>query len=167
MTSPETSTPRAADVIVIGGGPGGYVAAIRAAQLGLTVTCVEADKTLGGTCVNVGCIPSKALLQSSEHLEWLRLHAAEHGVKVDGTVSVDLAAMTKVLFVMKDGICSNWLLSRLKILGRFNTILSGFRVWLSMQLIVFSMLPIRLGDVVMDTITSRSTACFSALSGLL
>lgn len=93
MTSPETSTPRAADVIVIGGGPGGYVAAIRAAQLGLTVTCVEADKTLGGTCVNVGCIPSKALLQSSEHLEWLRLHAAEHGVKVDGTVTVDLAAM--------------------------------------------------------------------------
>ncbi len=81
-----------ADVLVLGGGPGGYVASIRAAQLGLTVTCVEADKTLGGTCVNVGCIPSKALLQSSEHYEWLRLHAAEHGIKVDGA-SIDLPAM--------------------------------------------------------------------------
>jgi dihydrolipoamide dehydrogenase len=81
-----------ADVLVLGGGPGGYVASIRAAQLGLSVTCVEADKTLGGTCVNVGCIPSKALLQSSEHYEWLRLHAAEHGIKVDGA-SIDLPAM--------------------------------------------------------------------------
>lgn len=89
MTSP---TPQTADVLVLGGGPGGYVAAIRAAQLGFSVTCVEADKTLGGTCVTVGCIPSKALLQSSEHYEWLRLHAAEHGVKVDGA-SVDLPAM--------------------------------------------------------------------------
>lgn len=89
MTSP---TPLSADVLVLGGGPGGYVASIRAAQLGLTVTCVEADKTLGGTCVNVGCIPSKALLQSSEHYEWLRLHAAEHGIKVDGA-SIDLGAM--------------------------------------------------------------------------
>jgi dihydrolipoamide dehydrogenase len=91
MTSP-SSPIQTADVIVIGGGPGGYVAAIRAAQLGLTVTVVEADQTLGGTCVTVGCIPSKALLQSSEHYEWLRLHAAEHGVKVDGA-SVDLPTM--------------------------------------------------------------------------
>ena len=89
MTSP---TPQTADVLVLGGGPGGYVSAIRAAQLGFSVTCVEADQTLGGTCVTVGCIPSKALLQSSEHYEWLRLHAAEHGVKVDGA-SVDLPAM--------------------------------------------------------------------------
>jgi len=81
-----------ADVVIIGGGPGGYVAAIRAAQLGLTTVCVEMDKTLGGTCVNVGCIPSKALLTSSEHFEFARLHAAEHGVKIDG-VSVDLQAM--------------------------------------------------------------------------
>ncbi len=80
------------DVLVLGGGPGGYVASIRAAQLGLSVACVEMDKTLGGTCVNVGCIPSKALLQSSEHYEWLRLHAAEHGIKVDGA-SIDLPAM--------------------------------------------------------------------------
>lgn len=89
MTSP---TPQTADVVVLGGGPGGYVAAIRAAQLGFSVTCVEADKTLGGTCVTVGCIPSKALLQSSEHYEWLRLHAAEHGIQVHGA-SVDLETM--------------------------------------------------------------------------
>jgi dihydrolipoamide dehydrogenase len=87
-----SQNPLSADVLVLGGGPGGYVASIRAAQLGLSVTCVEADKTLGGTCVNVGCIPSKALLQSSEHYEWLRLHAAEHGIKVDGA-SIDLPAM--------------------------------------------------------------------------
>ena len=83
---------RTADVVIIGGGPGGYVAAIRAAQLGLKTVCVEMDKTLGGTCVNVGCIPSKALLTSSEHYEWARLHAAEHGVKLEG-VSVDLKTM--------------------------------------------------------------------------
>jgi dihydrolipoamide dehydrogenase len=85
-----TTTP--ADVVVIGGGPGGYVAAIRAAQLGLSTVCVEMDRTLGGTCVNVGCIPSKALLTSSEHVEFLRQHAAEHGIEV-GDVRVDLARM--------------------------------------------------------------------------
>lgn len=86
------TTPQTFDVVVLGGGPGGYVAAIRAAQLGFSVACVEADRTLGGTCVNVGCIPSKALLSSSEHYEWLRLHAAEHGIAVDG-VRLDLATM--------------------------------------------------------------------------
>jgi dihydrolipoamide dehydrogenase len=85
------STP---DVVVLGAGPGGYVAAIRAAQLGLSTVCVEKDKTLGGTCVNVGCIPSKAMLQSSEHYEFVRNHAAEHGVVV-GDVRVDLARMLK------------------------------------------------------------------------
>ena len=83
-----------ADVVVIGGGPGGYVAAIRAAQLGLVTVCVEMDKTLGGTCVNVGCIPSKALLNSSEHVEFLRQHAAEHGIGV-GDIQIDLAKMLK------------------------------------------------------------------------
>jgi len=83
-----------ADVVVIGGGPGGYVAAIRAAQLGLNTLCVEMDRTLGGTCVNVGCIPSKALLQSSEHFEFTRLHAKEHGIVV-GEPTVDLAQMMK------------------------------------------------------------------------
>ncbi len=82
------------DVAIIGGGPGGYVAAIRAAQLGLNTVCVEMDKTLGGTCVNVGCIPSKALLSSSEHYEFARLHAAEHGVRL-GDIALDLPTMMK------------------------------------------------------------------------
>ncbi len=82
------------DVVVIGGGPGGYVAAIRAAQLGLSTVCVEKDRTLGGTCVNVGCIPSKALLQSSEHYEFTKHHLAAHGVRV-GEVTLDLPAMLK------------------------------------------------------------------------
>ena len=90
MATPENS----ADVVVIGGGPGGYVASIRAAQLGLSTVCVEMDRTLGGTCVNVGCIPSKALLQSSEHYEFTRLHAAEHGFKVGG-LELDLPTMMK------------------------------------------------------------------------
>src|SRR6476660_5140351 len=83
-----------ADVVVIGGGPGGYVAALRAAQLGLNTVCIEYDKTLGGTCVNVGCIPSKALLSSSEHYEFAQTHAAEHGV-VLGDVKLDLPTMMK------------------------------------------------------------------------
>ncbi|MDO8501521.1 MAG: dihydrolipoyl dehydrogenase [Gemmatimonadaceae bacterium] len=85
---------KSADVVIIGSGPGGYVAAIRAAQLGLSTVCVEMEETLGGTCVNVGCIPSKALLTSSEHYEFARLHAAEHGVKFEG-VSADLPTMLK------------------------------------------------------------------------
>ncbi|HEX2583269.1 MAG TPA: FAD-dependent oxidoreductase, partial [Chlamydiales bacterium] len=68
------------DVVVIGSGPGGYVAAIRAAQLGLKTACVEKTKTLGGTCLNVGCIPSKALLHSSE-LYWALEHEyVQHGI---------------------------------------------------------------------------------------
>ncbi len=82
------------DLVVIGGGPGGYVASIRAAQLGLSVVCVEFDKTLGGTCVNVGCIPSKALLASSEHFEFALKHAKEHGVELAG-VTLNLATMLK------------------------------------------------------------------------
>ncbi|MEO7363433.1 MAG: dihydrolipoyl dehydrogenase [Gemmatimonadaceae bacterium] len=87
-----TNSMQNTDVLVLGGGPGGYVASIRAAQLGFSVTCVESDNTLGGTCVNVGCIPSKALLQSSEHFEWLQLHAKEHGVLADNA-RIDLPAM--------------------------------------------------------------------------
>jgi dihydrolipoamide dehydrogenase len=85
---------QSADVVVIGGGPGGYVAAIRAAQLGLSTVCVEMDRTLGGTCVNVGCIPSKALLTSSEHFEFARHAAAAHGIRIGG-VELDLATMLK------------------------------------------------------------------------
>ena len=80
------------DVIVIGSGPGGYVCAIRAAQLGLKVACVEKRDTLGGTCLNVGCIPSKALLQSSEEYDHARHALADHGVMV-GSVGLDLARM--------------------------------------------------------------------------
>ena len=80
------------DVIVIGGGPGGYVCAIRAAQLGLKAACIESRGALGGTCTNVGCIPSKALLQSS-HLYDESQHAfAAHGIKV-GNVEIDLPTM--------------------------------------------------------------------------
>ncbi len=80
------------DVIVIGGGPAGYVAAIRAAQLGLKSACVEKRATLGGTCLNVGCIPSKALLTASHHFEAASHHLGAFGVKV-GKVELDLPAM--------------------------------------------------------------------------
>ncbi len=86
------------DVVVIGGGPGGYIAAIRAAQLGFNTACIDEWKNdkggpaPGGTCTNVGCIPSKALLQSSEHVEQANHHFADHGINV-GEVKVDLAKM--------------------------------------------------------------------------
>ncbi len=80
------------DLVVIGAGPGGYVAAIRAAQLGLTVACVDKREALGGTCLNVGCIPSKALLQSSEKFAEAQHELASHGIAVDG-VTLDLKAM--------------------------------------------------------------------------
>jgi len=101
------------DVVVIGGGPGGYVAAIRAAQLGLTTACIDdwrgADgkPALGGTCTNVGCIPSKALLQSSEYYEQAGHQFADHGVKVKG-LDLDLAQMLrrkdKVVKASNDGV---------------------------------------------------------------
>ncbi|MFZ9413649.1 MAG: dihydrolipoyl dehydrogenase family protein, partial [Alphaproteobacteria bacterium] len=80
------------DLVVIGAGPGGYVCAIRAAQLGMKVACVEKRATLGGTCLNVGCIPSKALLQASEKFHEAGHGLAAFGVKV-GKVELDLAAM--------------------------------------------------------------------------
>ena len=80
------------DLVIIGGGPGGYVAAIRAAQLGMTVACVEKRARLGGTCLNVGCIPSKALLHSSALYADARGHMAEHGITF-ADVGLDLAAM--------------------------------------------------------------------------
>lgn len=80
------------DLVVIGGGPGGYVAAIRAAQLGMSVACVESRATLGGTCLNVGCIPSKALLQSSELYHEAAHGFSKHGIGT-GNLSLDLAAM--------------------------------------------------------------------------
>jgi dihydrolipoamide dehydrogenase len=80
------------DLIVIGAGPGGYVCAIRAAQLGMKVACVEKRETLGGTCLNIGCIPSKALLQSSENFHAAAHDYAEHGIVLD-SVKLDLARM--------------------------------------------------------------------------
>ncbi len=80
------------DLLVIGAGPGGYVAAIRAAQLGQKVACVEKNRSLGGTCLNVGCIPSKALLDSSHKYQQCKTVMAGHGIRL-GEVSLDLPAM--------------------------------------------------------------------------
>ena len=80
------------DLIVIGAGPGGYVAAIRGAQLGMKVACVEKEKTLGGTCLNIRCIPSKALLNSSEKFIEISNHADEHGISI-GKVDLDLSKL--------------------------------------------------------------------------
>src|SRR5512140_959805 len=86
------------DVVVIGAGPGGYIAAIRASQLGFSVACIDEWKNAkggpapGGTCTNVGCIPSKALLQSSENFEHAGKHFADHGIEVKG-LGLDLAKM--------------------------------------------------------------------------
>lgn len=97
------------DLIVIGGGPGGYAAAIRAAQLGLDVACVEKEKALGGTCLRIGCIPSKALLESSELYERTRKGLAQHGV-VASEVSLDLTRMLRrkdrVVTTLTNGIAS-------------------------------------------------------------
>jgi len=81
------------DVVIVGGGPGGYVAAIKAGQLGLKAACVEMRGTLGGTCLNVGCIPSKALLQSSHHYHDAKHHFADHGIVIQGDVTMDVGKM--------------------------------------------------------------------------
>lgn len=80
------------DLVIIGTGPGGYVAAVRAAQLGLKVACVEKEARLGGVCLNVGCIPSKALLDSSEYFHLAKDHFGDHGIKI-GDLGLDLKAM--------------------------------------------------------------------------
>src|SRR3546814_15927119 len=112
------------DVAVIGAGPGGYVAAIRAAQLGMSVACIDAWSTdqgkpaLGGTCTNIGCIPSKALLQSSEHYEQAGRHFGEHGLEVKG-LSLYLAKMlartTTVVRQNNDGILYLFMNNKVKI----------------------------------------------------
>src|SRR5438046_10005209 len=82
------------DVVIIGSGPGGYVAAIRAGQLGLKTAIIEKDKELGGTCLNVGCIPSKALLTSSDHFSFAKKEAAKHGIVIERQ-RVNLPTMQK------------------------------------------------------------------------
>jgi len=121
------------DVVVIGAGPGGYIAAIRAAQLGFSVACIEGWKNpkgemaLGGTCLNVGCIPSKALLQSSENVEQLEHKFAEHGISAAG-VKVDLGKMQ----ARKDGIVGK-MTKGIEFLFRKNKItwLKGFGKFIS------------------------------------
>ena len=81
------------DVAVIGSGPGGYVAAIRCSQLGMKTALIEKYNTLGGTCLNVGCIPSKSLLDSSHHYEDAVKHFEEHGIEIPGEVKVNLKKM--------------------------------------------------------------------------
>ncbi len=81
------------DVVVIGSGPGGYVAAIRCAQLGMQTALVEKYSTLGGTCLNVGCIPSKSLLDSSHHFETAEKHFSEHGIEIEGALKINFKQM--------------------------------------------------------------------------
>src|SRR6266550_4612329 len=87
-------TTREYDLVVIGAGPGGYVAAIRAAQLGMNVACVEKETALGGTCLRIGCIPSKAMLESSERFWEAKQKLAKHGVRTS-EVSLDLETMLR------------------------------------------------------------------------
>jgi dihydrolipoamide dehydrogenase len=94
------------DLVVIGGGPGGYVAAIRAGQLGLKVACVEKRGSLGGTCLNVGCIPSKALLEVSERFEDASKHFAEYGIKASPTLDLKtmMSRKDKIVIDLTKGI---------------------------------------------------------------
>ena len=91
------------DVAIIGSGPGGYVAAIRCAQLGMKTAIIEKYSTLGGTCLNVGCIPSKALLDSSHHYEDAVKHFEEHGIDIPGEIKVNL----KQMIARKQGVVDN------------------------------------------------------------
>ncbi len=90
------------DLIIIGSGPGGYVAAVKAAQLGLKTACVEKSPRPGGVCLNVGCIPSKALLDSSEYYHLAKTHLGDHGIKT-GKVSLDL----KTVMARKDKVVAD------------------------------------------------------------
>src|SRR3954452_13758207 len=97
------------DVVIIGSGPGGYIAAIRSGQLGLKTALVEKDKELGGTCLNVGCIPSKALLTSSDHFMFVKKEAEKHGIVIEGA-RADLEKMqerkNKVVKTFNSGVRS-------------------------------------------------------------
>jgi dihydrolipoamide dehydrogenase len=154
---------RTFDLVVLGGGPGGYVAAIRAAQLGLSVACVDENDMWGGTCLRVGCIPSKALLESTHLLEESQKHLADHGVQVTD-VRFDLAKMLQRKAAVVDALCSGikMLLKKSKVAGfnargklisptqvRLNdaagTVLQGKNV-----LLATGSLPMMLSGVVLD-----------------
>jgi dihydrolipoamide dehydrogenase len=119
------------DVVIIGSGPGGYIAAIRAGQLGLKTALVEKDKELGGTCLNVGCIPSKALLTSTDHLMFVKKEAAKHGIVVDGARS-DLAKMQerkgKVVKTFNTGVRSLMKTNKVAVIEGFGTITAPGKV---------------------------------------
>src|SRR5205823_420049 len=119
------------DVVIIGSGPGGYIAAIRAGQLGLKTALVEKDKELGGTCLNVGCIPSKALLTSSDHFTFVKKEAAKHGIVTDGA-RVDLAKMQqrkdKVVKTFNTGVRSLMKTNKVTVIEGFGTITAAGKV---------------------------------------
>src|SRR6266403_2038416 len=119
------------DVVIIGSGPGGYVAAIRAGQLGLKTAIIEKDKELGGTCLNVGCIPSKALLTSSDHFVFARKEAQKHGIVID-SVGVDLGKMQqrkdKVVRTMNGGVRSLMKTNKVAVLEGIGTIMAPGKV---------------------------------------
>jgi dihydrolipoamide dehydrogenase len=126
------------DVVVIGAGPGGYIAAIRAAQLGFSTACIEGWKNakgelaLGGTCLNVGCIPSKALLSSSEEYEKIGHHVQDHGISV-GEVKIDVAKMQArkdaIVTKMTKGIEYLFKKNKVAWLQGFGTFVSGGEVY--------------------------------------
>src|SRR5438552_7115501 len=113
------------DVVIIGSGPGGYVAAIRSGQLGLKTALVEKDKELGGTCLNVGCIPSKALLTSSDHFMFVKREASKHGIIIDGA-RTDLAKMqerkNKVVKTFNSGVRSLMKTNKVTVIEGLGTI---------------------------------------------
>ena len=113
------------DVVIIGSGPGGYIAAIRSGQLGLKTALVEKDKELGGTCLNVGCIPSKALLTSSDHLMFVKKEAAKHGIVIEGA-RADLAKMqerkNKVVKTFNSGVRSLMKTNKVTVIEGIGTI---------------------------------------------
>src|SRR5213595_149946 len=113
------------DVLIIGSGPGGYIAAIRAGQLGLNTALVEKDKELGGTCLNVGCIPSKALLTSSDHLMFVKKEAAKHGIVIE-SARADLAKMqerkNKVVKTFNSGVRSLMKTNKVTVIEGLGTI---------------------------------------------
>jgi dihydrolipoamide dehydrogenase len=119
------------DVVIIGSGPGGYIAAIRSGQLGLKTALVEKDKELGGTCLNVGCIPSKALLTSTDHLMFVKKEAAKHGIVVEGA-RVDLAKMqerkNKVVKTFNSGVRSLMKTNKVTVFEGVGTIIAPGKV---------------------------------------
>src|SRR5213595_1813190 len=119
------------DVVIIGSGPGGYIAAIRSGQLGLKTALVEKDKELGGTCLNVGCIPSKALLTSSDHFMFVKKEAAKHGIVVDDA-RVDLAKMQqrkdKVVKTFNGGVRSLMKTNKVTVIEGLGTITARGKV---------------------------------------